>query len=891
MENPLKSAIQEQKNWNQDKDLAQKILTLDYENRRLIRTQLRTEALHNQPKNARELHEAVRTLFGISIPWTSTADGFHSPYNWFYDVFFGHAVTSVALASRGSGKTYLASILHYMLNTYKPGFSSKHAGGTKEQAGVASNYLYGFSQDKVLGSMFLGKPGKLAAYWKNGGQWSIVTGTMQGVSGQHPVMASWDEIEFWPVEAIEQTWAVPVDRNGHRRIWAAFSTRQRCLPAYTRVVTEDGPMKIGTIVNKKYAGKVRVWDDTNGCWDWRHVVQWHRNGSSTEWYKVYTKHSGLGKGCELVATGDHHVYYAPNKKKPLRDFTPNDCLVLPSWVPSKSQRQVLLGTLLGDAGMQRGSVRIEHSVKQIDYVRWWSKAFFEHVSGESHNAKRDHYLVRLPACPYTHNLEAEWYSTGEKRVPTYVWDELDERGLAVWLMDDGSYRKAGTKGGGDTWHIYCNHFNEEERWYMEAWFNNHDIKLSWQWNGTHHYAYIGGKSARKVTEMVSPWLQVSEHLGPRKGYKRWKGMDVHPGRQGAVQVPIDRIEIENSKPQGCYDIGVEGIHNYTNGSGVLVSNSFGAMNWLVDEAPERNIKLYQWTAFETMQRCPTCVAIDNAPYGTDDEREKHCVLWKACQGVRGRKSSGWVPRERVVELCKEMGGPNTNAWKTQGLCERPSSTGLVLGNFEHRYRVEEGNYTTWTYKPELPWYAVHDPAEGKKSVIYFLQTYNDCTFIFDELVQEACPDVTTAKQAFWEKCAQLELPDPEMIVVDPHKTDAVSTWKWGSVGGTGINKMYNADVPDTKNEAGGQEITNGIEFLRREICNGAMERKFFINPRYCPKAIRAIKEYHYPTNLKNEVTSDNPSKEYSDEIDPMRYWVMYKIFKLRPRNRRIIWAG
>lgn len=849
----------------------------------------RDVACSEPPRTPSELWHAVRLIFGYKLPLTSTHPDFNAPFEWFSKVYFNQIEDSVALASRGGGKTLQASMLMTMASMWRPNYDAVHAGGTQVQAQVASAYLNSFYNKQWLKPAFATKPAKFSASWKNHSEWRIVTGSMKGVSGQHSNILTLDEIEFWEIEALTQTFEVPIHKNGYRRVWTAFSTRQRCLPAYTRVVTEDGPMKIGKIVNSKYNGKVRVWDAENQRWDWRKVVEWHRNGSSTEWYKVYTKHSGLGKGCELVATGDHHVYYAPDKKKPLREFTEKDCLVMPSWVPSRQQRQALLGTLLGDAHMQAGSVRIEHSVAQIDYVRWWAKAFCEHFLGETHNVQRDHYLVRLPACPYTNNLQEEWYSTGEKRVPDYVWDELDEFGLAVWLMDDGSYRKAGTKNGGDTWHIYCNMFNEHERTCVEQWFAKRGVDVSWQWNGTHFYAYIGGAGARKVNDMVAPYLTVSEHIGPRRGYKRWKGVDVASGSLSAVQVPIDRIEIEITKPQGCYDIGVEGIHNYTNGSGVLVSNSYGAMNWLVDEAPKRGFAFYQWSVFEMMQPCITCEAIDKEPYGDDNARECVCPLWNACKGVRAKKSTGWLPLEDARKKCIRLGGPRGREWQTQGLCNRPSSHGLVLHNFEHSYKPE-GNYTKWTYVPELPWYAVHDPSEGKKSVIYFLQEYDGMTFMFDEIVDPLCPDVTKAKQDFYDHCLRMGYPDPAVIVVDPHRTDAVATWKVGSKSGTGIMHKYEADVPDISESSGVTQLLNKtLELLRQAICDGSGVRRLFINPDYCPCAVRGVKEYHYPTDpVTNEIISDTPDKSYSDEVDPMRYWQMYKITKLGKTAGRVI---
>ena len=227
--------------------------------------------------------------------------------------------------------------------------------------------------------------------------------------------------------------------------------------------------------------------------------------------------------------------------------------------------------------------------------------------------------------------------------------------------------------------------------------------------------------------------------------------------------------------------------------------SFGAMNWLVEEAPKRGIDVFLWTAFETMQRCVTCVATDNSPHGTDADRMLHCVLWEDCYGKKGTKSSGWVPRE---DVCKMKRSLSKQAWEVQGLCSKPSSHGLVLHNFEHEF-APAGNYTKWIYTPELPWYAVHDPSEGKKSVIYCIQVDPEGrSHMFDEIISPSCPSTNHAKAEFYEFCLDRGYGDPEKIIVDPHRTDAIADWKIGSYLGEGINHKYNAEAPPIDGKSG-----------------------------------------------------------------------------------------
>jgi hypothetical protein len=522
-------------------DDLRKISQADDISKKNIAIQIKHKFLDNAPTNAQELHDCVKALWGVSIPYTSCSPDANAPFEWFSKLYFGLSEYSVAVASRLSGKTFYASILHYLLNNYRPGFSSRHAAGTRDQADVAAMYLQDWATDAIKGSVFDGRPGKLSARWKKtGGHWKIVTGSAAGVSGQHPIMATFDEIEFWKIEAVEQTFFLPQEDTDGFMLWAAFSTRQR---------------------------------------------------------------------------------------------------------------------------------------------------------------------------------------------------------------------------------------------------------------------------------------------------------------------------------------------------------SFGCMNWLVDEAPKRSIHVFKWTAFETMQRCKTCVAKDAHPHGSDEQRQQVCNLWEDCRGEKGIKATGWIPRERV---CMRKASLSKQAWRVQGICDKPSSTGLVLNNFEHEYKPD-GNYTHWTYQDHLPLYVTHDPAEGKKSCLYFIQVFRDSVYVFDEIIQPECPNVSTTKGAFYERCEKKGYKNPTVIVVDPRKPDAIADWNSGSLEGTGAGKKYRAAAPDIDKASGGQLIWKTIEFLRKQIQDGDGIRRLFVNPVQCPGLVRGAREYHYPTDMNNQITSDTPDKEYSDEIDPLRYFVQYYLQHIKQGAGKAFW--
>jgi intein/homing endonuclease len=327
--------------------------------------------------------------------------------------------------------------------------------------------------------------------------------------------------------------------------------------------------------------------------------------------------------------------------------------------------------------------------------------------------------------------------------------------------------------------------------------------------------------------------------------------------------------------------------------------SGGAMNYVVDEAPNRNVRIAKWNMMEVMQPCRSCVAIDENPHvpvgdAGDDIREKSCVLWKYCRGEKAKNVTGWYTREDVCEAVIGVGGPDSDAAATQIFCLRPSSKGLVLHNFSHEnHKDSGGNLTTLEYIKELDWYAAYDPAEGKKSVIWFIHFYpgNSANgfrpkcWVFDELVSDECPDATDAKIKFYEYCREKGYSDPVTVVVDPRKSDAKHQWEMGTKNGTGLEHSYNCAMPDIKDNDGGQSIRNGIEELRRAIRNGNGERTLLVNAQKAPSLIKAIKNHGYKTDENGDVISDIPQNAFKDEVDALRYFIRYYYTRLAPNDR------
>jgi hypothetical protein len=118
---------------------------------------------------------------------------------------------------------------------------------------------------------------------------------------------------------------------------------------------------------------------------------------------------------------------------------------------SREQKQVLIGSLLGDGGMQLDKARKKsarfyesHCQKQKDYLEWKRSVLLPFASRLSRwdkklddGRKAKGFQFRTCFHPVFLPLYEAFYGTGEKRLPEKVLEEISSLSLAVWYMDDG----------------------------------------------------------------------------------------------------------------------------------------------------------------------------------------------------------------------------------------------------------------------------------------------------------------------------------------------------------------------------------------------------------------------------------------------------------------------
>jgi len=121
---------------------------------------------------------------------------------------------------------------------------------------------------------------------------------------------------------------------------------------------------------------------------------------------------------------------------------------------TKRQKAILIGTILGDAYLQKTGKRnarlcLEHENKQKEYLLWKVSAFKNLFQGKPVFVKRvrpktkkmyEYWRFQSNSTPELGKMQRLFYKNGKKIIPSNFQELFKEPlSLAVWFMDDGYY--------------------------------------------------------------------------------------------------------------------------------------------------------------------------------------------------------------------------------------------------------------------------------------------------------------------------------------------------------------------------------------------------------------------------------------------------------------------
>ena len=180
------------------------------------------------------------------------------------------------------------------------------------------------------------------------------------------------------------------------------------------------------------------------------------------------------------------------------------------------QRSLLVGLLLGDGHLETQDggktyrLKVEHATKQKEYVEWLYKEWKSMVRSEIYQKERILNGKTFFSCGFsTYSLGAfrfyaqQFYIGKKKIVPRLIKKLLDPLALAIWFMDDGSFKSEKHK----TYIIHTVGYSKKDLELLKkALQEKLGIEVALHKQYQNWRLYINSSSAENFRKLIEPYV-------------------------------------------------------------------------------------------------------------------------------------------------------------------------------------------------------------------------------------------------------------------------------------------------------------------------------------------------------------------------------------------------
>jgi recombination protein RecA len=364
-----------------------------------------------------------------------------------------------------------------------------------------------------------------------------------------------------------------------------------CFSYGTRVQLADGSTeKIGTIVDQKLPVEVMSYDPERDEIVPRRVVNWFDNGRAEHFLQFTVARSGKNGRSQFAAT-PNHLIRTPGGWREAGEVVRGDrVLTAEPQLLSEQQRQVVLGSLLGDGSLSPNSrdrtgvrFRLGDGARQHTYLDWKTTLLGNIGHSTRVNAKGAKF-TDFRALPELHEVWESVYIGDKLVISEDYLKALTPLSLAIWYCDDGSFtlrsrgRQQRTEGGTGRIEICVEALSEGPRVRLRDYLNDvWGLIVRLRPAGSAQKAVLTFTTAAtdRFQELVAPFVpEVMDYkLLPKfRGRCQVTAEFAEPGQ---ALVPARVLDVHVKPPTRSmrkFDLEVEGNHSYFV-DGVLVHNS------------------------------------------------------------------------------------------------------------------------------------------------------------------------------------------------------------------------------------------------------------------------------------------------------------------------------
>lgn len=184
---------------------------------------------------------------------------------------------------------------------------------------------------------------------------------------------------------------------------------------------------------------------------------------------------------------------------------------------TQTEKSIVIGTLLGDGHLERtssGAIRLSigHGVKQREYVdeiyrflhRWVRTPPKTLFYNDKRFVERQSMYRFKTVCAPAFKIFYRWFydERSSKRIPSNIAELLDSQALAIWFMDDGSFKD-------DSRGLLLNtmSFSEvEQKLLQKVLHDKFRIATSLHTLRRWKRIYISAKESHRFVEIIRPYL-------------------------------------------------------------------------------------------------------------------------------------------------------------------------------------------------------------------------------------------------------------------------------------------------------------------------------------------------------------------------------------------------
>ena len=178
---------------------------------------------------------------------------------------------------------------------------------------------------------------------------------------------------------------------------------------------------------------------------------------------------------------------------------------------SEVQREILVGTILGDAHLEtrtKGAtyrVKFEQSSEKKDYIEHLFE-IFEPLTKSGLRTNRGNICFQTTTSAVFKFYGQQFYRDSRKIVPKLIAKWLTPRALSYWYMDDGSMKSSQSKG------VILNTqsftLSEVER-LCQAIQSNFGLQVQPRRQKEGHQIYVSGNSFEDFVKLTEPYIHSS----------------------------------------------------------------------------------------------------------------------------------------------------------------------------------------------------------------------------------------------------------------------------------------------------------------------------------------------------------------------------------------------